>query len=515
MPFQLVKLVYACVCAVALCPLSALAADLPTATDKALRQLDAVVARQQQYVDARQRHIDSLISVSDSSSSSLLLIGDAYRKFCVDSALHYYDIAQAGASDVDALRARLRFSSLLPVSGNVADGVRIFESIPAAAVSEDMKQEYHEAANQLYFYASSLTPELSDKNLYAARALAHTDTLLQLLPPGSDDYLLYSAERHIMMRDGAQAVADLTELLNGTQVSDPRFALAASMMAYHWADGKHRDKEKTYLALAAMSDLYNGTREMTALQSLGKMLFDDGDTERAFRYLNLALDITLDSGSRLRIADAASALPLIAETMHQKSEFKNGVLLALVCLLAALVGAICVLMWKMYASHRKLDENADQLKASLAERENYIRHVLALCSECIDRLEDFNLIALRKIKAKQVNELYEMVQSRKIVHDQHQKFLNTFDATFLSIYPNFIDEVNELLQPDKKLAPSNVHSLSPELRILAMMRLGIDNVQTIAKLLDLSVNTVYTYRNKMKNRAIDRDNFEENVKGGH
>lgn len=501
-----------CLIAIVLSAPHCFCADVPSSKDVALRQLDGAVLRNEQYLKARQKRIDSLTRASDGSAAALLAIGDAYRKFSVDSALHYYYLAQTADDGADAMRARLRFSSLLPVSGNLADAISSFEAIAPDELPAELKADYHEAGNQLYFYASTISPSRERKNRYAAIGRRHTDALLALTPADSDDYLLYSAERHLLSGDDAQALADLTELISRVPLGDPHLALAATMMAYHWADGEHRPQEETYLALAAVSDLVSGTREMTALQTLGRMLYDDGDTDRAFRYLNLALDITLDSGSRMRIMDAASAMPDITQTIHRKLEERNAVLLALVCLLAAMIAAIGVLMWKMYTSHRKLDESADRLKVSLADRELHIRHVLALCSECIDRLEDYNLIAGRKIKAKQVTELYEMVQSRKILHDQHQKFLCTFDETFLSMYPNFIAELNALLQPDKQVALPSARTLSPELRIMAMMRLGIDDAQAISKILDLSVNTVYTYRNKMKNRAISRDDFEEKLR---
>lgn len=117
-----------------------------------------------------------------------------------------------------------------------------------------------------------------------------------------------------------------------------------------------------------------------------------------------------------------------------------------------------------------------------------------------------------KLKPKQVDDLYEQIQTGKLLRDQTAKFLEVFDSTFLSIFPKFADEVNSLLRADAQLAQSDPDKLSTELRILAFMRLGIDDATRVAKFLNLSVNTVYTYRNKMKNRASDREKFEENLK---
>ena len=501
-----------CLCLAALIPCECEAVDVPSSPSEAIRRLDAAVARHDVYIQRRKSMIDSLTHASDSSAASMLAIGDTYRKFCVDSALQYYYQVIPSADPVASARATLRLSSLLPVSGNLGEAIRLFDSVDKSALPDTLRREYHIAGNQLYFYASSLTRVPKNKNDYAALALQHTDSLLAYLPPNSAAYLLFNAERSLMRGDHAQAVADLMELIGKARMGDPQLALAATMMAYHWEGTQRPDRQKIFLALAAESDLTSGTREMTALQELGRMLQQEGDEERAFSYLNLALDVTLESGSRLRIMDAASAMPIMAAAMHQKSRDMLSVIITLSCFVLLLMAAVGVLLWKMRDSRRQLDENAAYLQESLADRELHIRHVLALCSECIDRLEEYNLIAARKIKAKQVTELYDLVQSRKLLHEQHQKFLCTFDDTFLSIYPDFIAEVNALLLPDKQVALPKPRTLSPELRIMAMLRLGIDDAQTIAKLLDLSVNTVYTYRNKMKSRASDRDNFEESVK---
>lgn len=251
---------------------------------------------------------------------------------------------------------------------------------------------------------------------------------------------------------------------------------------------------------------------MTALQELGKILHSQNDNERANRYLQLALELTLKSGSRLRIMETADIMPALSRGAADKANARMGVLFVMI---VALVVAIAVILWLLFGAYRsrdKLNAARQSLADSLSVRDKHIRNILTLCSECLNRLEEFNRIASRKIKAKQTNELYEMIQSRKIVHDQFAKFLDTFDTTFLSIYPDFVNEVNTLLQPDKQYPSNPERTLTPELRILAFMRLGIDDSGTIAKFLDLSVNTVYTYRNKMKNRALNRENFETAIK---
>ena len=157
-----------------------------------------------------------------------------------------------------------------------------------------------------------------------------------------------------------------------------------------------------------------------------------------------------------------------------------------------------------------------KLKSRLAEanimKETYISRFLSLSSIYIDKLEEFHRVARRKIKAGQVADLFEMLQSEKMLAEQSEIFYEVFDNAFVHIYPMFVDEVNALLLPDKRIERmASERTLTPELRILAFMRLGINDSQQIARFLGLSLNTVYTYRNKLKGRAKNRDRFEDDV----
>ena len=128
-------------------------------------------------------------------------------------------------------------------------------------------------------------------------------------------------------------------------------------------------------------------------------------------------------------------------------------------------------------------------------------------------MSDMNKLTTRKLKAKQYQDLLEMLESGKLMRQQLQTFYDVFDDAVLNSYPDFIPGVNRLLQPDKQFHESDYKDgLNTELRMLAFMQLGIEDSQELAKFLGLSVNSVYTYRNRLKSRAINRDIFEENIR---
>ena len=144
-------------------------------------------------------------------------------------------------------------------------------------------------------------------------------------------------------------------------------------------------------------------------------------------------------------------------------------------------------------------------------KEIYISRVLDLCSVYMDKIHQFCHIVSSMISAGQVDELYRLTTSGKFVENQSADFYNIFDEAFLHIYPGFIENVNRLLKPECRFELRKDEKLNTDLRILAFMRLGIDDSARISHILNYSINTIYTYRNKIRNRAINRDTFEQDI----
>lgn len=146
-----------------------------------------------------------------------------------------------------------------------------------------------------------------------------------------------------------------------------------------------------------------------------------------------------------------------------------------------------------------------------ATKEEYISQFLNLCSIYMDKLKQFCNIANRKISAGKVDDLYQLTKSGKFIENQSKDFYEIFDNAFIHIYPGFVENVNALLRPDQQITLSDGELLNTDLRILAFMRLGISDSGRIAQILNYSVNTIYAYRNKLKNKAINRETFESDI----
>lgn len=182
-----------------------------------------------------------------------------------------------------------------------------------------------------------------------------------------------------------------------------------------------------------------------------------------------------------------------------------------VAMLALLLLGLGVTLFLLRREMKKMANLQIKLRAANTAKEVYISRFLQLCSIYMDKLNQFCKISARKIAAGQTDELYRMVKSGKFIEEQSNEFYQVFDSAFLHIYPGFVDEVNALLLPDCQIELKDGEKLNTDLRILAFMRLGIEESARIAQVLNYSLNTIYAYRNRLKARAINRDTFEADI----
>ncbi|HIR36980.1 MAG TPA: hypothetical protein IAC93_01240, partial [Candidatus Limisoma gallistercoris] len=169
--------------------------------------------------------------------------------------------------------------------------------------------------------------------------------------------------------------------------------------------------------------------------------------------------------------------------------------------------AVLLLMKQM----KKLSRARMKLKEANTTKDEYMGQFIELCSVYMRRLDSFTKLVNRKLTSGQIDDLIKTTKSIKFNEEQHREFYQAFDLAFLKIYTTFIDDVNALLRPEERIVVDTPGSLNTELRIYALYRLGIVDNSKIAEFLKYSVNTIYTYRNKMKNKATDRANFEDSI----
>lgn len=482
----------------------------------AIKQLDHALEMREKFISDRQSLIDSLkedyYKHPGADSKQLMKIGKAYSSFANDSAIHYFHIAIDDAADERERReAIMRRAELLPLAGLYEAAEKTYSEVDTTLMTSDELQIYHETGRQLYSYLAAAFedfPNYSDG--YVETALGHQRRLLELLNQKSEEYIFNLGEYYFLNGENIRAKALLEEL---TAKSENKGLLARAWhhLATMAKDENEREAYISALARSAVADIESATLEVKSLQEIGAALYAEGDIERSYNYLATALDNAVRCGATLRMIESSRVLPIIGNAYNQRASEWRKWLYIIMAAMGLMVAGLGVSLYLRYRQMKRLDNARRRLRIANQSKDVYISRFLQLCSIYMDKLNQFCKIAERKISAGKTDELYRMTKSGKFIEEQSADFYNVFDDAFLHLYPDFVSQVNELLRPECRITLMDGERLNTDLRILAITRMGIDDAASIAQILNYSLNTIYAYRNRLKSRAIDRDNFENDV----
>lgn len=490
--------------------------------NKTLKRLDKEVANRETYLNIRQHKIDSLkrslSHQNDSLSyiSTLMAIGDEYIAFNNDSALSYFNkgqsIAKNNSYDSIAIVLSLKRATYLPLAGFLHDAITGYESIDSLSIPPGLHEFYYESGKQMYSYlASFFTSYPSINKVWSQKSVEAQKNLISILNPNSTKYKLYLGEYFIDTKQYTKAKAILTNALETIDESNNLYARASHGLATIAAHENNTNESIYYLALSSISDIKSATLEITSMQELGEILLQQKDIDRAHKYSSIALANAVRCKASMRIIHSSEAMAVIQESHN--AEIENWQKLMIIFNISIIILAIILVIVLIYLRHEmnRLNHLREKLQRANNTKEVYISQFLSLCSIYMDKLNQFSNIVNRKLSAGKADDLLKIIQSGKFIEEQSREFYDVFDDAFLNLYPSFISEVNKLLLPDKQIILKSEEKMNTDLRILALMRLGIEDGSHIAQMLNYSVNTIYAYRNKLKNRAINRDNFELDI----
>lgn len=482
----------------------------------ALKELDREVEQRDKYLQVRKLRIDSLrhCLVKGRPDKALYLqLGDAYRSYNNDSLLYFYNVGQEGfPEDSLASLMYLRRLAYMPVAGLASIAAEKFERIDTTKLDKSLLPEYYNCGRQMYSYISILYKDFPDlATYYHKKSTENQGHFIKYLPE-NDKWRLYNeAEVALYNKQLDTGSEKLNHLLKMVKDDDNLYARAAYMKAYIEKLKGNKDGYLYYLTRSAIADIKSGTLEVAALQELGGLLYEEGEISRPYKYLTIALDNAVKCGAKMRIIESTQSLPLI-EQIHDADMYRvrRWLIITIVLLGVALLGLVGMLYYLRLEVHSEKRLRA-RLETASKVKDVYLARFLDLCSIYVDKMNKLCQVVHRKISAGKTDDLDKLVRSGKFVDEESKEFYQTFDDAFLHIYPTFIDEVNKLLRPDAQIELKENEKLNTDLRILAFMRLGIEESGRIAQVMNYSVNTIYTYRNKMRGRAINRDTFETDV----
>lgn len=496
----------------------AIVASAITSSDvnQAYTLLDNALAHRNDYIHKRQAHIDSLLQClsakSADSASIIMKIGDAYTGFNNDSALSYLNRGANNLPYRQSLPFKWKRASLLPLNGMFDWAIQSYAAIDSSDVPRELLASYYDAGRQMHSYIAAFFRS------YPSIAASHDSLandyqlkMLNVLPQESQMYRYNIAEYNFLIGNTSTAKVLLEEFLDAEPATSNYRARAAHHLST-LAMMQNEDKESIYyLAISACADVIGATREVVSLQELGYKAYADGDISRAHRYLSTALANAVECGAPLRMIDTSRSLTIIERAHSNYLAANRRTIYIIMCIMAMLLIALGVIMFVLRHEMHKMSKLQSTLQAANSAKEVYISQFLQLCSIYMDKLNQFCKIATRKLAAGQADELYRMTKSGRFVEEQSREFYDVFDNAFLHIYPDFVTQVNALLRPDAQIELQHGELMNTDLRILAFLRLGIEESSRIAQILNYSLNTIYSYRNRLKARAINRETFESDI----
>lgn len=481
--------------------------------DSLLLVLDKEVTRSSYYFEIREQAIESLRRLPMTQERQLA-IANLYQPYQSDSSMLYLS-RLIDADGPVALEARIRLLYLASSVGSYNTGIRYIVSSDSIPQAERMR--YFDALSRLYGGASENCKEPKLQAYYAELAEQYKDSVRRHLPVEPDyaspfyNYYMRNACRARDM-DLALAVSDSV----GRRIEDDAHEYA--IWAYRRADIYLRSGDtlayRCWLVRSAIADVRSGTSDNGSSWLVAQFVFDEGQLERAYRYIEYSLANAALFNATSRYLQTHPVGHIIGnayrEQQHRHSQTLLYLVVALVIglLLFILIAAYTLrqnhslhrLNRKLETLNQQLNEANMQLNEANDVKQQYICQYLEVNSEYIHRMS--------KLARKAGDNDPQGFMDREM-----EEFYKRFDNTFLSLYPNFVDEFNQLLRPEDRITPKPGELLTTELRIFALIRLGIDSSAKIADLLCYSRNTIGNYRVRVKNAAAgERADFESRVR---
>lgn len=506
--------------------------------------LDSLINKKSQIIEqklSKIKIITNMLNAKELTDTERYAINDRlyneYVAFKYDSAYKYSEQNLILASQLQDkkkwLHSLLQQVHILSVAGLFEESNKLLQNINDSQLDVTDQIAYYKTCSEYYLYKSEF---YKDTPFYHDNMNKLTECRMRILsiaPPDSYAYTIALASIECEKKNYAKAISLLENWLPRLKSGSRNYSIITNTLAFFYHCYKKEQQRKHYLILSAISDLKGGITENNAMRELSTMLLNENDVERAKKYLDISVNDAAFYGTRLRNIQTSQLLPQIEGAYKAYAAIKDRnkqILLISITTIAflLLVGiSICVFLLKKYRIanekvhqvNNELNKLVEQLKllnGQIAEnnnlKEQYISRFLQLISQFIGMAKERQKNLNRLAREHKLPELYAELKNQNYPQLLESLFYQNFDSAFLNMYPNFIAEVNKLLIPEMAIDPKGGIKMTTELRTLALIRLGITDNSSIARILNASMTTIYTYRSKLKGKALDKSTFEENIK---
>lgn len=507
--------------------------------DSVAARLDRVLDNRPSYIAGKEQKILTLkqmLSISNLLPQQVYDINNKlyneYKKYRSDSAAFYVLKNREIADRLGNLKLRdkadIQLASLYSTAGLYIESKNLLDNIDRSSLPAELLPDYY----QCYSEFCSHYGQSNNYTVYYHKSELYGDSLLMVLDPQSLEYQISRAAKLLYRRQNAEAERSLLSLLDKTTDKNPERAMIAYLLGRMYEGNP--ELQKKYFSISAITDIENSIKDNASLQCLALAYYKTGDIDRAFKFIEAAINDAIFCNVRYRTLEGSSFYPIITVAFQEKERKQKAELrlyLILISILSVfLIGGIIYVYKQMkrlskirkelYSTNQKLSKlNSDlhhandNLYESNHIKEEYIAHFFDLCSAYIDKLENYRKFLNKKASNNQIDELYKALRSTGVAENELEELYKNFDTIFLNLYPTFVRDFNVLLSPGGQILPRQGEMLNTELRIFALIRLGITDSVKIAGFLRYSLRTVYNYRTKVRNKAVVcRDEFEEMVK---
>lgn len=527
------------------------------ADNKALyKRLDSVIAHRADYDALKEQKIQNIklgsayVTSKEDKLKMYERLVNEYTPYILDSAFVYtqksIDLAVHTNDTASCKKFQIIKARLLIFRGFYIEAKEILDDMSVPPSDRQLNYLYNCAQCALYFNLKLSGRGTEYDMRYNKLFHKYLDnTLLYSTQKDAQYYYLKGAQLAYSNGDLKEIEASLGKAMSQLKPDSRLYGLSAFLMSKVY--GKHHQPElqERYLLLAAISDVMSASKESMSLQEVALSLYKH-DVRKAQRYISVSLSDANVFSSKLRRIELYSNMHTILSAYNHALENtgKWHIILTL-----SIIVLLLVIVWgamrikrnnnllkqneknltaqteQLNATNSKQKEANDELvkyndalvksndkfEQINAKREYMAKSYISLCYQYIEKLESQRKMVIRKIKANQQKELLSILSSSKRTAEENHNFFSQFDSIFLSLYPTFVTELNTLLTPEAQVELKENNELTPSLRVAALIRLGITESSMIAGILSYSPQTIYNYRSALKNGAIDKDSFEENL----
>lgn len=515
--------------------------------DSLMRELDEVIENRDTYLQNKEARLaqlrGELLSASDDRErfECLNRLYNEYHPFNTDSAynisLRQEKLARRIGDNVLLTNALMNKASIFGATGMYHESLGLIDSIHLDEVPEHLLPYYYHLKRTVFGRMADYAAFPADKRKYLHLTSLYRDSIIQVNDSSSLAHVITKADALNVEGNAGEAIRLLKSFMENNDLTEHEIAICAWTLSEAYALTGERRLQKRYLLISAISDLKSSVREYISLRQLALMLYEDGDLDRAYKFMTVAVDDAVKCNARQRIIELNNTYPMIngiyVETVrNQKKALERN--MGLTAFLAMLLGVLLFYMRKQMrkiARARKeielaynkqnrltkeLKDSNEELKIAnnaVAEisrlKEVYIGRYMDQCLAYIEKLDSYRKTLNKLFTSGKMEDLKRSLKSSSAVDHELKAFYEQFDTTFLELFPTFVEEFNALLQPGEAIIPKKEGTLNAELRIYALIRLGITDTDKIAKFLRYSVTTIYNYRTRVRNKARGDRNLLE------